>query len=193
MRTIEVKINKFEELEKSVQEYVIEKWYENEDYPFLNENLIEDLLSNDDNIFKEGFTLNYSLSCCQGDGLCIKGDIDIDKVMSKVNKDLQEKFKDKIYRIYSTGNDGHYSYAHKNQIEFELDVPFDSITEIDDSDYYKLFESEILPTIQDIYMDLCRQLEKIGYDIIEYRMDIDEFTEHANANDYEYYETGRMY
>jgi hypothetical protein len=189
MRTIEVKVYKFEELQKDVQEKVIESWYEHEDYPLLYDDLVESLLSDDDNIFNEGFTLSYSLSGSQGDGLSIKGDINIEKVMLKCSKKLQKQFKDKIHSIYSTGNTtNHYSYAHKRQIEFELDIPSD----IDEIPFYKTFETEILPDIQDMYMDLCNKLEKEGYDVIEYRMDIDEFTDHAEANGYAYYSNGKM-
>lgn len=189
MRVAEINVYKFSELEKSVQEYVIEKYYENEDYPFLSSDLEESLKLNENNIFEDGFEINYSLGYSQGDGLCVIGDIDIKKIFNLLTPELQETLKDKVYRLYSTGNTGRYAYCSADQIGYELDLT-------DEDDYDKMHEllaKEVLPIVQNIYVVLCKELEKHGYSILEYRMSTEEFSEYSDMNDYEYYETGRMF
>lgn len=46
--------------------------------------------------------------------------------------------------------------------------------------------------LSDIYFDICKRLENEGYNIIEYRMDNEEFGELSDANNYEYYENGEL-
>ena len=55
----------------------------------------------------------------------------------------------------------------------------------------KGFQS-ILVEIQDYYVNLCKQLEKYGYSIIDYRMNFNEFSEHCQANEYNFLECGKM-
>jgi len=189
MRTIEQKVFKFSELDKKVQEKVIEKWYEKEDYPFLESDLEENLKCSEKNIFDNDFKLQYSLSYCQGDGLSIQGDIDKEKILNLLSEELKEKFKGKIYTLSSTGNKGHYCYHSNQDIVYDLDL----CDEDDYDEFYTLFEEEVLPIVQNIYNELCSTLEKDGYSILEYRMDIEEFSEFSGSNDYEYFENGKMY
>lgn len=77
MRTIQTNIYKFSELSETAKARAIQKWYENEDYPFLCEDLTEDVK---DYLFSNGcefkdISLLYSLSYSQGDGLCFTGTI----------------------------------------------------------------------------------------------------------------------
>jgi hypothetical protein len=186
MRIEEVKVYKFEELTKEVQQKVIDRYYKNEDYPFLNDDLRESLRNNEENIFDDDFNLYYSLSYSQGDGLCIKGDIDIDKIMLRLSPELKEKFTGKIYKLYSSGNTGHYSFHSINDIKWELDLSDDD----DHEELEKLFEEEVIPEIYAIYNSLCVDLRREGYSTLEYRMSIEEFTE---FDELEYYEDGRMF
>lgn len=189
MRTIEQKVYRFSELEKTVQEKVIEKWYEEEEYPFLTEDLEQELENDERNIFEDDFKLLYSLSYCQGDGLSIKGNIDKEKILNLLPEELKEKFKDKIYSIGSTGNKGHYCFHSIQDIVYELDLN----DEDDHDEFYTIFEEEILPIIQNIYCELCKTLKRSGYSILEYRMSIEEFSELSDRNCYEYFENGKMY
>ena len=189
MRIEEVEIFRFEELTKEVQEEVIKKWYEEEDYPFLNDDLRESLRNNEKNIFDDGFNLYYSLSYSQGDGLSIEGDINIDKIMLKLSPELREKFQGKIYKLYSSGNTGRYSFHSINDIKWELDLSDDD----DHEELEKLFEEEVTPEIYTIYNSLCVDLIKEGYSILEHRMSIKEFTENCETNNYEFYANGKMF
>ena len=186
MRTIEQKVCEFSELSKEVQEKVIEKWYENEEYYFLSDDLYESLCSNVQNIFDRGFKVYYSLSCCQGDGLNIKGDIDLEKTLTLLFPDMKLRLKNRFLneiKIYSNSRNNHYSFSSESDIDFECYNDFISTD----------FENNYLPVIQDHYMDLCRDLEREGYSVIEYRMDIEEFTDMSECNEYEYFENGKQF
>jgi hypothetical protein len=195
MRIIEEKIYKFEELEKTVQEKVIDKWYEEKDYPLLYSDLKYDLKYDEKNIFDDDFRLYYSLSYCQGDGLRIEGDINLEKALTILFPKMKKK--EKMFyigaiSIYSNGN-SRYSYAAKSDIKMN-DCFYNDEMESEEFDKkIEYFEENILPVIQDHYMDLCKSLENQGYSIIDYRMDIEEFTELCEAKNYEFYENGEMF
>lgn len=80
MRTAikETKVYKFEELSKEAKEYVKQKYYENEEYPFLCEDLTESCkaLLEEAGASYSDIRLLYSLSYSQGDGLCFTGTIE---------------------------------------------------------------------------------------------------------------------
>ena len=182
----DIKAYKFEELNKDTQQEVIDKWYEDETYPLLDED-IEDELSQLDSFFSN-VKVQYSLGWCQGDGLSIKGDVDFDKWIDE-NTTLKESVKSAlkgfVYQVRSSGNGGRYCYASSCDIEIE-------------HNYYKEYPKLeaalelILDDIKVYYMDLCKKLERYGYSVLEYRMDIAEFTDLCDANNYEYLEDGRM-
>jgi hypothetical protein len=195
MRTIEQKVFKFNELSKEVQEKVIAKWYENEDYPFLTDDLTEALNSMENQCFYD-VKLSYSLSSCQGDGLSFAGTLDFEKFLVNIyskhetlKPSIKKALLELVYKVYSTGKSKvwHYPYAWTGQIEFEYNHEDKAFKRIK-----KLFESEIFPEIQKYYMDACKSLEKEGYSILEYRMSIDEFTDMSDSNEYEYFENGKM-
>lgn len=180
----------FDELPEESKQKAIDKWYETEDYCFLTDDLSEDLKANDKNIFEDKFNLSYSLSYCQGDGLSIKGSIDLEKFMRNICSkrmsdekitDLTEKVK-----VFSNGNQGHYCYASTNDIDYEI------YADGSDDEIVNVFRDEILPEIQDHYMSLCRELERTGYDILDYRMNFKEFTELCQSNNYYFRENGTL-
>ena len=184
-------VYKFSELSDKAKQYAIDKYYEAEDYPFLFEDIREEL-RNLDGYFSD-IDLIYSLSWSQGDGLSFAGTFDLESWLKKEEYNHLEQYKKNAlikiaYNIHSTGNKGHYCYAAQNQIEYETDIPF--------SHGLPYLENLLESIVQDIkvyYVSLCKQLEKYGYSIIEYRMSFEEFSEHSDANDYEYLINGQMY
>jgi hypothetical protein len=86
MRTIETKVYSFSELSNEAKEKAIEKYYENENYPFLSDDLTEsckEYLKENNCIYRD-IKLYYSLSNCQGDGLCFIGEIEKDGKLLKL-------------------------------------------------------------------------------------------------------------
>jgi hypothetical protein len=188
MRTIELNVYKFSELKAKAQEEVIEKWYEHEDYPFLSEDLEQELKELDTLKLFSDVKLQYSLSCCQGDGLSFSADIDKHKALTAMNYSKPSVFDalyNSIYSLKAVGNTGRYSFSHKNDIVLEYEGLNGKPILQKKLDQFQEF-------LQDYYLGICHKLEKYGYSILEYRMDVKEFSEHADANGYEYYADGKM-
>lgn len=191
MRVIETKVFTFNELSKTAKERAVEKWYEHETYDFLGDDLCEELKCIDKAGIFEDAKLQYSLSNCQGDGLSFSCNINLENYLKTTKlpnwkKDALVKL---IYKIYSIGNIGRYCYCSASDIGIEYN----------NSDYYEdryscLFElsKNILDDIKDRYIKMCNHLEKIGYSIIEHRMNDEEFSELCENNGYEFTEDGKL-
>lgn len=161
MKTQTINVYEFAELSAEAKENALNKWYENEDYPFLQDDLTESLkaLLTEKECDHENIELLYSLSCSQGDGLCFTGTI---------SKNGNSLILTHNYRYY---------FAKSVNMLFE------------DKDGNEIEECKELT---DIYFSVCSEIEKEGYSILEYRMTNLEFTEHCEANNYEFDESGNM-
>jgi hypothetical protein len=189
MKTVtkEYQVYEFSELSDEVKEKVIRKWYENEDYSFLPEDLQNALENHPDNIFSKGFELSYSLGSSQGDGLCIKGKIDLKKYLEIEYPALSTEEKEALtdqYLVYSTGNKGRYTYASTQDIDYDYNDP--------DGIRSELFEDKIIANMRNHYLFLCKEIEKDGYNMLEYRMSNEEFSDLCEENWYNFLENGKM-
>lgn len=187
METRTYNVFKFEELDNMTKEIAINKYYETEDYLFLEEDLICELENLDKLKLFSDVRLQYSLSCCQGDGLSFSAKIDLEAYLK--SKNWKEKsihiLTENIYKFYSTGNTGRYSYSSKSDIDFETQGGF-----INEHIERKL--NIIRDEIAEYYLNICRKLETYGYSILNYRMDFKEFQEHCEANNYMFNENGKL-
>ena len=162
MRTETIPIFTFEELSEAAKTRAMNKHYENEDYPFLCEDLTEDVKNylTEQKCTFENIRLLYSLSWSQGDGLCFTGEIEKDGKKLELSHN---------YR---------YCFAKSVSMCF-LDEDGEEVEEIDE--------------LKTIYFDACKRAEKMGYSILEYRMNEQEFSEFSDINDYEYEEDGTLF
>ena len=125
-----------------------------DDFCFLSEDLKELLIDdlNTQNIKHDNITINYSLSYCQGDGFCFQGYIETDKARFKIT------------------HSGHYYHYNSKEIDLiclfkgkeKQEVYSDEFTEED----YKVVE-ELVKSFNIWYVDLCKEMENIGYQCIE--------------------------
>jgi hypothetical protein len=186
METRTYTVYSFKELPKETQEKVIQQWYEKEDYPFLSDDLEEELRQLDTLKLFSNVKLQYSLGYCQGDGLSFSGDIDLEGYLKhkKLSRKKINRYTDAVYNPKSTGNTGNYCYASKNNIYFDLQL---DLTEQEDIEL-----EAIRNEIAEYYMDICEKLEKTGYAIMEYRMSIEEFEEMAESNGYMFTANGKI-
>jgi hypothetical protein len=159
--TIIKNIYQFSELSDEAKQKAIDKWYEFEDYPFLEEELTQLVTEKleEAGVKHNSINLLYSLSYCQGDGLCFTGTIEKDGKRLELTHN---------YRYY---------FASSVTMSFTDDEG----EEVDDDE-----------TLKAVYFNVCKEVEKIGYDIIEYRMTFEEMDEHCEANLYEFDESGIM-
>jgi len=164
MEKREYTVYKFNELSVEAKEKAIEKWYEQEDFFGLTDDLEEsckDLLTANKVKLKEGLKIYYSLSYCQGDGLCFIGHFEYR------NRDVKITHK------------GRYCYADSVTID---------ITDNDDNEAAK----GVYDDFKAIYRDICKELEQNGYAAIEYRMNNEDFLEHCEANNYMFTADGEI-
>jgi len=200
MKTLEIQLFNFDELSKEAKENAIQNYIE-KNRQFLQEinsqMFYEDLPYNleiKEHLF-ENPKFEYSLSYCQGDGLSFSFDLDIIDYLNKYFPKLKDSVKNVIseYCTFSgTGNNGHYCYAHKNQIDLCLDI-------YNNGNYDNLegVINEVLEHIEDNYLEICSKLENEGYNnIYEWENDKDYIVNGIyNSEEFEpiFLSTGEIY
>jgi len=190
MREIKVKVFKFDELSEESKEKAIEVWYSSEDYCFLEDDILSELEFFDEEGIFSNVKLSYSLSWSQGDGLSFSSDIDLEKFIDKIYEVKIPNWKKRalltyINKVTTKWNTGHYCSCHESDVTSEL-------SGYDERERLECYFKSIFEHIQQYYLDTCKQLEKYGYSVLEYRMDNKEFSENCECNDYEFYEDGKM-
>lgn len=190
MRVIRKNVYKFSELSEEIQDKIIEKYYENEQYEYLQDFLYDEFAEIDKDNYFNNAKLFYSLCYFKGDGLSISADFDFEKWINKKTK-FSERDKKRliecIYKVDTKRNvNGHnYTYSSFNDVGYDLNY------EINEDLYEKLLK--VINDIANYYLFVCKKLEKYGYETIEYRMSRKEFNEMADNNKYEYYIDGNQY
>jgi hypothetical protein len=196
MKTItkEYKVYGFNELSDDVKDKVIEIYYHNEDYPFLNEDIKEQLkfFDNDYNNIFSDTKIQYSFSYSQSDGLSFSGNIDLLKFIKCIYSKKLPIYKidiicNYVYSVCSEGNKNRYCYTSKNQIVFEYSNNYKEYNRIEN------LWQDVLSEIQDYYISICGKLEKYCYTELEYRMDYEDFSEYAEGNEIVYLENGTIF
>jgi hypothetical protein len=192
MRTIRTKIYKFEELSNEAKQVAIKDYRNKQEYYLdsFNDDVVEQI----ENVgFYGDVKLQYSLSYCQGDGLSFSCDgIDESLLLSFFAEVLGEG-KEKTAKLIiensyfsNGGNNGRYCFASKNDIEYIFDSGVDAPN-------IENIVLQVETKIQNLYMELCKDLEKKGYEDIEYQCSDEAITETIIANDYEFLSNGKMY
>jgi len=191
MKKVIIETFEFSELSEEAQKYAIQKY---------RDNMEVDLVGFDDQaeekINHAGFEntkLQYRLSNSQGDGLSFSADGYtglLDLIKGKLGEG-KGKSAEAIYNycgLTIKGNKGRYCYASEKDIELEFQYYNRDLANVEN-----LIEC-VEADIQDVYMNLCKELEKIGYEEIEYQYS-DEYIKETLL-DSEYYmftEDGKSY
>lgn len=197
MKTIEIKLYKFNELSEQAQKIAIEKeqkyQYENSDLLFMfNEDIVEQAK-------KKGFVnpkFQYSLNNCQGDGLSFSfekyehlKDLFI-KHLGKGKEKTAQLLEDNC-TLKASGNNGHYCYASKSDVDLYLENYTSAINT--NCENINSVVSLVLSELENIYIDFCKQLEKKGYAEIDYLTSCNTCKENLIANYYDFTEDGSIY
>jgi hypothetical protein len=181
MKTITINHYEFPELTKEAQERAINGYYDMEDYPFLDQDLLEELKELDSLKLFSNQKLCFSLSHSQSDGLLFNADVDKLKLLEQFNFDdytLRMLYENMEVSMYSNFNSFSPS---KSDVWCECRVQEEDI---------KIKADEVISFLESYYMDICRKLLKYGYSIIDYRMSNEEFAEFSQSNGYMYLESG---
>lgn len=192
MKTIEIELYKFTELSENAKNAAIEKHKENSEIflDFFNDDCHEQIKENG---FRGNIKLQYRLSCSQGDGLSFSCDYfdNLNALFIEILGTEKQKTIDSIINNISfkcDGNNGRYCYASKNDISLELDNYYlKSSTNIDN------LISKVESKLKDLYIDLCNELEKQGYDDIEHQHSDEYIIETLTENDYYFTIDGKIY
>jgi hypothetical protein len=192
MRTKTINIYTFSELSKEAKEKAIEQYRDlkNQSWDmlaFFSDDVVDQLKEKG----WQDVKLQYSLSCCQGDGLSFSGKLDLKYFLDKVySVKLPNRKKlaicEYIYSVISKGNTGHYQYAHKNDIDYTENYQ----DGIERKHIDKLWQN-ILEEIKDYYMLLCKQFEKQGYDEIDFQLSDECIIEDIQVNELEFNDEGK--
>ncbi len=180
MKTIskEYVLYSYDELSEKAQEKALDNFRKDNEYIFLSDCLSQRLhelleeydIKDTNDTSKPGTTptqVMYSLSYCQGDGCMFEG-----------------VFEWKKYTVYIKHN-GRYYHSNSKFIEIHE-------TDNQGFDIGEDYEPEVYKEFEELYQKICKELEKYGYDFIEYEDSEENFRESCEANEYTFLEDGTM-
>lgn len=205
----------YSELSETAKE-IVKSWYL-DDY-YRGEMLTEDFQEAYLNYFfsENDLKVQWSLSSCQGDGVNIYGNLDLNSIVTYIKNynpaehgykyahDPRGIFAEKeikrinwyINNLRYTGSEinipsnNHYCYCIANKIDFAEDI-------IDDLEYqnFKNIDKDLINRFQDetieIIQGLCGEMENNGYQYL-YDCDDKEVEEICQANEYYFDEDGNL-
>lgn len=170
MKTITKVYNLYtiDELDEKAKETAYAKWVEGNDYYFLSDYLDERLhelleekgITDTNDTSKAGTKptrVQYSLSYCQGDGAMFEGVFMWNGYTVKVK------------------HSGHYTHYNSKTI--------DIYKEEENGEEYNA-NDDVLKEFDDLYKTICKELERQGYDFIEYEDSMEAFEQACEANEY---------
>ena len=162
MKTTTINLYDYKELDEKARAKALSNWNEDNDFPFLEECMLESL---SEQLQKEKIEpikekITYSLGYSQGDGAMFYGSY---------------KWKGYDVEIQHSGN---YSHSYSKTIRIEKGEKEAS------EKTYKQFEA--------IFQNICKTLEKYGYDVIEQEQSEENFIETCEANEYTFESDGTM-
>ena len=192
MKTIETTLFEFNELSETAKKIAIINERDEQEIclDYFNEGANEQI---NEAGFVGNVSLCYSLSYSQGDGLSFECDY-----FNKL-KDLfidilgvgKEKTIDGIINNLSfenSGNTGCYCYASRKDISLELNNYYAK-----NNDNLDAIISKVEAKLQDIYLELCKNLENQGYQEIEYQQSDEFIIENFEANKCFFTKNGNKY
>ena len=177
MKTKTITLYEYSELSQKAKNKALAKWCENNDMPFLADNLAERLhelleengIKDTNDTSKAGTKptpVLYSLSSCQGDGAMFEGTFTWGK-----------------YTVYIK-HSGRYYHSNSKTIEIVDENGHEASEENHNESLNDDFE--------EVYQAICKELERMGYDEIEHENSEENFIEMCEANEWTFREDGTM-
>lgn len=188
MKTIQV--YNFNELSQTAKDKAINNFKDRHEInlDFFNDE-VKEIISQRG--FKGNILLQYSLSNPQGDGLSFGCEWFDSQKLHEIFVEVLGMGKDKTIETIINecsfslvGNNGHYCYANKNDLDFCFT----------DNVYAPNIEKvvgKVKEKLVEIYLNLCGELEKIGYDEIDSQYSDEYISELLEVNEYEFLENGQ--
>jgi hypothetical protein len=191
MKTLvrEITAYQYAELSKDAQEKAKQNYLAEDRLPnFFSDDLAEDL--------KERFGLCnlktcYSLSYCQGDGLCLCGQIEHPELFSN------GKFKKIAFKgIHHRQIQSVYDELHKIDFTYHSRYYYAETVSIESREYYPTDKQEaiigkIVENVKAWYFEFCRDWEKRGYDYF-YELPDSDMQEICEEEEYFFTQDGQL-
>jgi hypothetical protein len=193
MRTIETEVYEFHELSKDAKKNAINYFRENMEIylDFFNEDCVYYAKERG----FEDIELQYSLGYCQGDGLSFSAQ-EYTMLEELYLHELGEG-KEKTAKLLAdntffkcTGNEGHYCFASSSDIDIWIENYTSSINT--DCENINEVVNNVLLKLEQIYCDVCDELETRGYNEIEYQESDECIIMDIEANEYEFTKEGKL-
>ena len=168
MKTKTITLYEYSELSDKAKEKALSDWNETNDDPLMQShmiNLLKEELDERGIKYKEdSIDVRYSLSYCQGDGFMFEGELEW-----------------KQYTIYIKHH-GHYYHSYSKSVEMQEtdNLGFHIENEKDEQEF------------EELYQDICKKMERVGYEHIEWYTSEEVFIEACEANGYTFRENGEM-
>jgi len=192
MQTVTTNVYSFNELSKESQKIAIEKerqynYEHGEPLFFFDEYCNERAKGLDFYDCK----FQWSISYCQGDGLSFSGRIDANDLILKCFPNIKKSVLNVLCNnitIEIKGNTGHYTYAAKSDVDLWMDN-----YSRNEYNNIQIIVDELKEYLEDIYIDLCNELEKEAYSWIESENEDASIIERIEANNYKFTEDGKIF
>lgn len=201
--TKEYNVYRFEELDKNIQENILERYIEGESEFYCETCLYGDMVELAHNLLQEYFKgseyvdIHYDLSYCQGSGAMIEFTIDLKDLNNKYNL-LKEKEVDELERFGGTEikvyhNSIHYCHEYTFNTEYNNFVMYDYEWE-DIKDIYEVDKKieEMIDLFKKDIICMNKEFARSGYNYLE---DREMFEENAmlHIKDLEFLESGEEF
>ena len=172
MRNVDVTVYEFDDLSKAVQDEVISR-YRDKLADLLDEDL-EDIMNRELNRYTDNldFELRYSLNCCQGDGVSFDGSVEgKEELLVLASLVYDNKIPNNISRLinWEIIYNVEFVRVNSNYVHKYTVTPTISDNYNMGKDYCHISKAmtEFENAINEWYLQVCDNLEKIGYDTIE--------------------------
>ena len=205
MRTIEIKLYKFEELSEEAKQKVIEKMYDiNVDDAFWYEFIYEDFEEKakqagfDVSRGKRELNIYWSGFWSQGDGAMFEYD-GLDKSLLiefvdqlKLSPMRKQWLKSQVIISGNGKHSGHYYHENCCYHSINFEPNFQWSEAINFNNWIESFIEEFENFVIDKYKDLCKELYRSLEKEYEYQTSKEAIIETIQANDYEFTEDGTL-
>ena len=198
MRNVDVTVYEFDDLSKAVQDEVISR-YRDKLADLLDEDL-EDIMNRELNRYTDNldFELRYSLNCCQGDGVSFDGSVEgKEELLVLASLVYDNKIPNNISRLinWEIIYNVEFVRVNSNYVHKYTVTPTISDNYNMGKDYCHISKAmtEFENAINEWYLQVCDNLEKIGYDTIEILYGDDNIKCYIDENSLEFFLDGSDY
>lgn len=170
MKTINITLYEYDELTPQAKTKALDEWNENNENPFMQSHMInllkEELDERKIEYDMDSIDVRYSLSHSQGDGFMFEGKIVFEQYPITVK------------------HSGHYYHSYSKTIVFNY--------EGEENDRTRPIHERVEKKFEEVYQAICKKMEQIGYNEIEYQMSEERFIEECDEGAYVFEANGTL-